>query len=82
MHADVGKELLPSILQTGTKDVDHIIDNEEAIVVSLAYIYNNRCILLVMPLHVELLLLRELAVSRGDRFCLNLQIKEKKNRTY
>ena len=23
-----------------------------------------------------------LSSSRGDRFCLNLQIKEKKNRTY
>ena len=62
MHADVGKELLAGILQAGTKDVDQIIDNEEAVVIPLAYIYYNRCILLVMTLHIELLLLRELAM--------------------
>ena len=61
MHADVGEELLSGILQAGPEDVDHIIDDEEAVVITLAYIYYNRCILLVMTLHVELLLLRELA---------------------
>jgi len=61
LHADIGEEFLSGILQAGTKDVDHIIDNEEAVVITLAYIYYNRCILLVMTLHVELLLLRELA---------------------
>ena len=54
MHTDVGKELLPSILQTGTKDVDYIIDNEEAVVVSLAVIDCDGWILLVMTLDVKL----------------------------
>ena len=67
MHADIGEEFLSGILQAGTKDVDHIIDNEEAVVITLAYIYYNRCILLVMTLHVELLLLRELAGVDGGR---------------
>ena len=62
---------LSGILQAGTKDVDHIIDNEEAVVITLAYIYYNRCILLVMTLHVELLLLRELAGVDGA--CQNLE---------
>ena len=67
MHADIGEEFLSGILQAGTKDVDHIIDNEEAVVITLAYIYYNRCILLVMTLHVELLLLRELTGVDGGR---------------
>ena len=67
MHADIGEEFLSGILQAGTKDVDHIIDDEEAVVIPLTYIYYNRCILLVMTLHVELLLLRELAGVDGGR---------------
>ena len=67
MHADVGEELLTGILQAGTENVDYIVDDEEAVVVSLAYIYYNRCILLVMTLHVELLLLRELTGVDGGR---------------
>ncbi len=67
LHADVGEELLSCILQAGTEDIDHIVDDEEAVVVSLTYIYYNRCILLVMTLHVELLLLRELAGVDGGR---------------
>ena len=67
MHADIGEEFLTGILQAGTKDVDHIIDDEEAVVIPLTYIYYNRCILLVMTLHVELLLLRELAGVDGGR---------------
>ena len=67
MHTDVGEEFLAGIFQTGSKDIDHIIDNEEAVVITLAYIYNNRCILLVMTLHVELLLLRELTGVDGGR---------------
>ena len=62
MHADIGEEFLAGILQASPKDVDHIIDDEEAVVIPLTYIYYNRCILLVMTLHVELLLLRELAM--------------------
>ena len=67
MHADIGEEFLAGILQAGTENVDNIVDDEEAVVVSLAYIYYNRCILLVMTLHVELLLLRELAGVNGGR---------------
>ena len=62
MHADIGEEFLAGILQASPKDVDHIIDDEEAVVIPLTYIYYNRCILLVMTLHIELLLLRELAM--------------------
>ena len=67
LHLDVGEKFLASILQAGSEDVDHIIDNEEAVVITLAYIYYNRCILLVMTLHIELLLLRELAGVDGGR---------------
>ena len=67
MHADVGEELLSGILQAGPEDVDHIIDDEEAVVIPLTYIYYNRCILLVMTLHIELLLLGELAGVDGGR---------------
>ena len=67
MHADIGEEFLAGILQASPKDVDHIIDDEEAVVIPLTYIYYNRCILLVMTLHVELLLLRELAGVDGGR---------------
>ena len=31
MHADIGKELLAGILQAATKDVDHIVDDEETV---------------------------------------------------
>ena len=54
MHADVGEELLACILQTGPKDVDHIVDNEEAVVVTLAVIDSDGGILLVMTLDVKL----------------------------
>ena len=67
MHADVSEELLAGILQAGTKDVDHIVDDEEAVVVTLARIYYNGGILLVMTLHIELLLLGELAGVDGGR---------------
>ena len=67
LHADIGEEFLAGILQAGPKDVGHIVDDEEAVVVSLTYIYYNWWILLVMTLHVELLLLRELACVDGGR---------------
>ena len=68
MHADVGEELLAGILQAGTKDVDYIVDDKEAVVVSLAVIHGDGWILLVMTLHVELLLLRELVGVDGGRY--------------
>ena len=66
LHFDVGEEFLAGILQTGPKEVDYIIDNQEAIMVTLAIIDSDWRILLVMALHVELLLLCQLAsVDRG-----------------
>ena len=47
MHADVGKELLAGILQAGTKDVDHIVDDEEAVVISLTVIDGDGGILCI-----------------------------------
>ena len=44
----VGEELLAGILQRGSKDVDHIVNNEEAVMIMLTHIYNNRWVLLVM----------------------------------
>ena len=61
LHLDVGKELFSSILQAGPKEVDHIIDNKEAVVIALAATDRDWRILLVMKLYVELLLLGELA---------------------
>ena len=67
MHTDIGEELLSGILQASPEDVDHIVDDEKAVVITLAYIYYNGRILLVMTLHIELLLLRELAGVDGGR---------------
>ena len=36
MHADVGKEFLAGILQAGAKEIDLIVDDQEAVVVMLA----------------------------------------------
>ena len=68
MHSDVSEELFAGILQAGTKQIDHIVDNQEAIVIVLTYIYYNRWILLVMTLDVELQLLGELACVDGGRY--------------
>ena len=65
---DVGKELLAGILQTGPKEIHHIVDYQETIVIALTYIYYNRWILLVMTLDVELQLLGELACVDGGRY--------------
>ena len=52
LHLDVGEKFLASILQAGTKDVDHIINNQEAIMIPLADIDCDGRVLLVMALHV------------------------------
>ena len=67
MHADVSEELLACILQAGTENVNHIVDDEEAVVISLTVIDGDGGILLVMTLHVELLLLGEMAGVDGGR---------------
>ena len=66
LHLDVGEELFASILQAGPKEIDHIIDNQEAVMIALGGVYINRWILLVMTLDVELLLLGEQAGVDGD----------------
>ena len=50
LHLDVGKEFLAGILQTGTKEIHHIIDNQEAIVVALRGVNIDWWILLVVTL--------------------------------
>ena len=65
MHLDVGKEFLAGILQTGTKEIHHIIDNQEAIVVALRGVNINWWILLVVTLQIQLLLLVQLTGVDG-----------------
>ena len=70
LHLDVGEEFLAGIFQAGAKEVNHIIDNQESVVVTLAVIDGDRWILLVMALNVELQLshiLRQLQHSRCFR---------------
>ena len=67
MHSDVGKEFLAGILQAGTKQINHIVDNQEAIVILLAGVDRNWWVLLVVALHIELLLLGELTGIDGGR---------------
>ena len=65
MHADIGEKLLAGILQRGPEEIDHIVDYEETVVVSLTVIDGDGRILLVMALYVELLLLGELTGVDG-----------------
>ena len=67
LHADIGEELLAGILQRGPKEIDHIVDNEETVVVPLTDVDGDGRILLVVALHGELLLLGELASVDGGR---------------
>ena len=54
MHADIGEEFLSGIFQRGPEDIDRIVDDEEAVMVSLTVIECYGWILLIMPLDVEL----------------------------
>ena len=67
MHFDVSEEFLASILQAGPKEIDHIVDDEEAIMITLAHIDCYRWVLLVVALYVQLLLLVQLASIDGGR---------------
>ena len=67
MHADIGEELFAGILQRGPKEIDHIVDNEETVVVPMTDVDGDGRILLVVALHGELLLLGELASVDGGR---------------
>ena len=61
MHLDVSEEFLASILQAGPKKINHIVDDEEAVMIALAHIDCYRWVLLVIALYVQLLLLVQLA---------------------
>ena len=67
MHSDVGKEFLAGIFQAGTKQIDHIVDNQEAVVIVQASVDRNWGVLLIVALHIELLLLGELTGIDGGR---------------
>ena len=54
MHADIGEELFAGILQRGPEEIDHIVDNEETVMIMLTHIYINRRVLLVVALDVKL----------------------------
>ena len=47
MHADVSEELLACIFQAGTENVNHIVDDEEAVVISLTVIDGDGGILCI-----------------------------------
>ena len=44
LHFDVGEEFLASVLQTGTEDIHHIVDNQETVVIALRGVDVNRWI--------------------------------------
>ncbi len=54
MHADIGEKLLAGILQRGPEEIDHIVDNEETVVIMLTIVYCYGRILLIMTLDVKL----------------------------
>ena len=53
---DISEQFLACILQTGSEQIDCIIDYQEAIVIVLADVHCDRRILRIVPLHVQLLL--------------------------
>ena len=67
LHLDVGKEFLSGILQAGPEKIDHIVDDEKAVVIVLGGTYINRWVLLIVTLDVKLLLLGEMTCVYGCR---------------
>ena len=65
LHLDVSEEFLAGILQAGPKEIHHIVDYQETVVIALTIIDGDRWILLVVSLNVELLLLGELPSIDG-----------------
>ena len=57
LHFDVGKEFLSCIFETGPKEIYHIVNNQKAVVISLAEIDCDGWVLLVMSRYVKLLLI-------------------------
>ncbi len=62
LHFDIRKEFLASVLQTGTEEIDDVIDDQETVMVMTAGIDSDWRVLLVMPLHGKLLLLLKIIV--------------------
>ena len=56
LHFDVGEEFLACIFKAGPEEIYPIVDNQKAIVISLAEIDGDELVLLVMSLDVKLLL--------------------------
>jgi len=52
LHFDVGEEFLACIFKAGPEEIYHIVDNQKAIVISLADIDGDGWVLLVMSLHI------------------------------
>ena len=65
LHLDEGEQLFACILDACAKQVRHIIDNQETVVVMTAHHYINRWVLRVMPTQIQLLLRGELAGIDG-----------------
>ena len=65
MHFDVSEEFFASIFQACPKEINHIVDDEETVMIALADINRYWRVLLVMALHIELLLLVQLAGIDG-----------------
>ena len=65
LHFDVGEEFLASVLQTGTEEIHHIVDDQETVMIALRGVDVNRWILLVVTLQIQLLLLVQLTSVNG-----------------
>ena len=57
LHFDVGEEFLSCIFEAGTEEIYHIVDYQEAIVISLTDVDFDGRVLLIMSLNVKLLLI-------------------------
>ena len=57
LHLYVGEEFLASIYQGGSKEIDRIVNDEEAIMIVTADVYIDRGVLLVVAQNIQLLLL-------------------------
>ena len=65
LHFDVGEKFLASVFQTGSEDVDHVVDDQETVVVALAVVDRDGRVLLIMALDVELQLSQILRLLVG-----------------
>ena len=65
MHQGKGKPLLAQVLDGGTDMIYLFVDQQETVMSLVELLYLNGCVLLVMPLDVQLELMT-------DRFSVNL----------